>query len=56
MAAKRHKPQEIVTKLRQVDVLVGQGMARVDAIREVRITEQTYYLYGRLSRCKSISN
>jgi hypothetical protein len=26
MANKRHKPEEIVTKLRQVDVLVGQGM------------------------------
>ncbi|WP_192964082.1 IS3 family transposase [Phycobacter azelaicus] len=43
MATKRHKPEEIVTKLRQVEVLVGQGMARADAIREVRITEQTYY-------------
>jgi hypothetical protein len=43
VANKRHKPEEIVTKLRQVDVLAGQGMARVDAIREVRITEQTYY-------------
>ena len=43
MGSKRHKPEEIVTKLRQVEVLVGQGMARVDAIREVRITEQTYY-------------
>jgi len=43
MANKRHKPEEIVQKLRQVDVLVGQGMQRVDAIREVRITEQTYY-------------
>ncbi len=43
MAAKRHKPEEIVTKLRQVEVLVGRGMARIDAIREVRITEQTFY-------------
>ena len=43
MATKRHKPEKIVTKLRQVEVLVGQGMARIDAIREVRITEQTYY-------------
>jgi putative transposase len=41
MGTKRHKPEEIVTKLRQVEVLVGQAMARVDAIREVRITEQT---------------
>jgi putative transposase len=54
MGAKRHKPEEIVTKLRQVEVLVGRGMARIDAIREVRITEQTYYLYGRPSRCKTV--
>ena len=43
MANKRHKPEEIVTKLRQVEVLVGQGMARIDAIRQIRIVEQTYY-------------
>ncbi len=43
MATKRHKPEEIVTKFRQVEVLVRQGMPRVDAIPEVRITEQTYY-------------
>ena len=43
MPSKRHKPEEIVAKLRQVEVLVGQGMARIDAIREVSITEQTYY-------------
>ena len=41
MANKRHKPDGIVTTLRQVDVLVGQGMARVDAIGEGRIPEQT---------------
>ncbi len=33
MASKRHKPEEIVVKLRQVDVLQGQGMSRIDAIR-----------------------
>ena len=43
MGIKRHKPEEIVTKLRQVEVLAGQGMARVDAIRQISITEQTYY-------------
>ena len=37
MGIKRHKPAEIVTKLRQVEVLVGQGLARLDAIREVCI-------------------
>ncbi len=43
MATKRHKPEEIVSKLRQVDVLVGQGQSQIDAIRHVQITEQTYY-------------
>ena len=43
MSTKRHKPEEIVNKLRQVEVLVGQGQPRIDAIREVQITEQTYY-------------
>ena len=43
MSTKRYKPEEIVSKLCQVEVLVGQGMNRIDAIREVSITEQTYY-------------
>ena len=43
MGIKRHKPEAIVTKLRQVEVLAGQGMARIDAIRQISITEQTYY-------------
>ena len=43
MGIKRHRPEEIVAKLRQVEVLVGQGMARIDAIRQVQITEQTFY-------------
>ena len=54
MANKRHKPEEIVTKLRQVEVFVGQGMARIDAIREIGAVEQTYYrwrkLYGGMGR------
>jgi len=43
MSTKRHKPEEVVNKLRQVEVLVGQGMARIDAIRQISIAEQTYY-------------
>ena len=42
MANKRHKAEEIVSKLRQVEVLVGQGTARVDAICKVGISEQPY--------------
>tara|TARA_A200000113_G_C8775391_1_gene325752 strand:- start:617 stop:895 length:279 start_codon:yes stop_codon:yes gene_type:complete len=43
MANKRPKPEEIVSKLRQVEVLMGQGMARLDAIRQIGVVEQTYY-------------
>ncbi|WP_298922662.1 IS3 family transposase, partial [uncultured Roseobacter sp.] len=43
MAIKRPKPEEIVVKLRQVEVLIGQGMPRIDAIRQIGVTEQTYY-------------
>jgi len=39
----RHKPEEIVTKLRQVDVLVSQGQGIVDAIRQIGVSEVTYY-------------
>ena len=35
MSNKQPKPEEIVTKLRQVEVLTGQGMARLDAIRQI---------------------
>jgi hypothetical protein len=37
MARKRHKPEEIVAKLRQVDVLVSQGQAVADAIRQIGV-------------------
>ena len=43
MAIKRPQPEEIVVKLRQVEVLIGQGMPRIDAIRQIGVTEQTYY-------------
>ena len=43
MARKRHKPEEIVAKLRQVDVLVSQGQNVADAVRSIGVTEVTYY-------------
>ena len=39
MPTKRHKPEEIVAKLRQVDVLVSQGQTVAEAIRAIGITE-----------------
>ncbi len=54
MAGKRPKPEEIVSKLRQVEVLQGQGMPIADAVRQIGITQQTYYrwrkLYGGMGR------
>ena len=47
MARKRHKPEEIVAKLRQVEVLQGQGSTAVDAIRQIGVTEVTYYRWRR---------
>jgi putative transposase len=43
MAKKTHKPEEIVSKLRQVDVLHSQGMSMADAIRQIGVTEVTFY-------------
>ena len=43
MANKRPKPEEIVIKLRQVEVLIGQGKMRIDAIRLIGVSEQTYH-------------
>ena len=42
MPRKRHKPEEIVAKLRQVDVLVSQGQSVADAIRSIGVSEVTY--------------
>jgi len=43
MARKRHTAEEIVAKLRQVDVLMAQGKTVADAIRSIGVTEVTYY-------------
>jgi len=43
MGRKRHKPEEIVAKLRQVDVLTTQGQSVAESIRSIGVTEVTYY-------------
>ena len=43
MARKRHAAEEIVTKLRQVDVLSSQGKSVAEAVRSIGVTEVTYY-------------
>jgi transposase-like protein len=43
MPRKRYKPEEIVAKLRQVDVLASQGQSMADAIRQIGVSEVTFY-------------
>jgi putative transposase len=43
MARKRYQAEEIVAKLRQVDVLTSQGQSMADAIRQIGVSEVTYY-------------
>ena len=43
MSRKRHKPEEIVAKLRQVEVLTAQGRTAAEAIRSIGVTEVTFY-------------
>ena len=43
MGTKRHKPEDVVAKLRQADVLIAQGQSVGDVIRALGVTEVTYY-------------
>ena len=40
---KRHTPEEIVTKLRRVETLTAEGSTVAEAVREIGVTEVTYY-------------
>lgn len=48
MAGKREKPQETVSKLRQVEVLQGQGATIAEAVRQIGVTQQTFYRWRKL--------
>ena len=43
MPQKKHRPEEIVAKLRRVDVLVSQGQSVAEAVRSIGVTQFTYY-------------
>jgi putative transposase len=43
MARKRHKPEEIVARLRQVDVLTAQGQSIAEAVKTIAVTETTCF-------------
>ena len=43
MARKRHKTEEIIRKLREADVLIGQGQTVANVIRQLGVSDVTYY-------------
>ena len=49
MSQKKHKPEEIVAKLRQVDVLLSQERSVAEAVRSIGVTQFTYYRWREAS-------
>ena len=47
MSRKRFKPEEIVNKLREADVLLAQGKTVPQACKQIGVTDQTYYRWRR---------
>jgi ACT domain-containing protein len=47
MPRKIYEAEEIVAKLRQVDVLVSQGRMVADAVRQIGVSEVSYYRWRR---------
>jgi transposase-like protein len=47
MPKKTYKPEEIVAKLRQADVLIAQGSKIPDVVRTIGVTQVTYYRWRR---------
>ena len=47
MARQRFTPEQIIAKLREVEVLVGRGATVVEACRQIGVTEQTLYRWRR---------
>ena len=57
MPRKQFSSDQIITKLREAEVLLSQGMTVVEAARQLEISEQTYYRwrkeYGGLDKTQS---
>jgi transposase len=53
MPQKKHKPEEIVATLRQVDVLVSQGQSVAEAVRSLGVTQFTRYRWRKFGGLKT---
>jgi transposase-like protein len=43
MAKRKHTVEEIIRKLREVEIALGRGQALAEAVRQIGVTEHTYY-------------
>ena len=43
MGAKRYKPEEIISKLREAEVLLAEGVSVCEVVRRLGVTQVTYY-------------
>jgi transposase-like protein len=43
MPSKKHKPEEIMGKLREVEIVLAQGASTAEACRRIAVSEQTDY-------------
>jgi putative transposase len=43
---RRHRPEEIISKLREAEIVLSQGGTVSDACRRIGVTEQSYYRIG----------
>lgn len=43
MPSKKHKPEEIIGKLREAEIVLAQGASAAEACRRIAVSEQTYY-------------
>ena len=41
--SRKHKPEEIIGKLREAEIVLAQGGTVADACRRIGVTEQSYY-------------
>jgi transposase len=47
MPQKRHRPEQIIAKLREAEVLIGQGKKVPEAVKAIGISEVSYYRWRR---------
>ena len=48
MARRRHRPEQIITKLREAEVALAQGRSVAQVCKALGVTEQTYYRWHAL--------